>query len=50
MLFRSLRQLAHQGELERVILLSHHQDLADVADEVYLVSKNGHGSVVELVP
>ena len=46
----ALRQLAHQGELERVILLSHHQDLADVADEVYLVSKNGHGSVVELVP
>ncbi|MEW6223221.1 MAG: SMC family ATPase [Chloroflexota bacterium] len=46
---QALRVLAHRGELERVVLVSHHEDLADVADEVYRVSKNGRGSLVELV-
>lgn len=46
---QALRVLAHRGELERVVLVSHHEDLADVADEIYRVSKNGHGSQVELV-
>ena len=46
---QALRVLAHKGELERVVLVSHHEDLADVADEVYRVTKNGRGSAVELV-
>lgn len=45
----ALRVLAHHGELERVVLVSHHEDLADVGDVTYRVSKNGHGSVVEQV-
>lgn len=45
---QALRVLAHRGELERVVLVSHHEDLADMADEVYRVTRNGHGSVVEL--
>lgn len=45
----ALRVLAHHGELERVVLVSHHPDLADVGDAVYQVSKNGHGSVVEQI-
>lgn len=43
---QALRVLAHQGELERVILVSHHMDLAEIGDAVFEVSKNGHGSVV----
>lgn len=46
---QALRVLAHHGELERVVLVSHHPDLADVGDAVYQVSKNGHGSVVEQI-
>ncbi len=46
---QALRVLAHQGELERVVLVSHHPDLAEYADEVYQVTKDGRGSVVELV-
>lgn len=45
----ALRVLAHHGELARVVLVSHHEDLAEAADEIYRVTKNGHGSVVELV-
>jgi energy-coupling factor transporter ATP-binding protein EcfA2 len=40
---QALRVLAHQGELERVVLVSHHPDLAEYADEVYQVTKNGRG-------
>jgi exonuclease SbcC len=43
---QALRILAHQGELERVVLVSHHQDLADVGDSVYEVVKGPSGSVV----
>ena len=45
----ALQILAHAGELERVILVSHHADLADFGDAVYQVTRNGRGSVVELV-
>lgn len=44
----ALRVLAHHGELERVVLVSHHEDLAEAADEMYRVSKGSGGSVVEL--
>lgn len=43
---QALRILAHQGELERVVLVSHHQDLADVGDSVFEVVKGPAGSVV----
>ena len=43
---QALRILAHQGELERVVLVSHHQDLADVGNSVYEVVKGPSGSVV----
>ena len=46
---QALRVLAHRGELERVVLVSHHEDLADVADEMYRVTKSDQGSLVELV-
>jgi exonuclease SbcC len=46
---QALRILAHAGELERVVLVSHHPDLADFGDAIYQVSRNGVGSVVELV-
>jgi len=45
----ALRVLAHQGELERVVLVSHHPDLAEYADEVYQVTKGPGGSRVDLV-
>ncbi len=45
----SLRILAHQGDLDRVVLVSHHEDLAEVGDAVYRVSKGAAGSVVEQV-
>lgn len=43
---QALRMLAHQGELERVLLVSHHEDLAEVGDSQYRVTKTDHGSVV----
>lgn len=46
---QALRVLAHHGELERVVVVSHHEDLAEIGDAVYRVSKNGRGSVVEQV-
>jgi len=45
----ALRVLAHHGELERVVVVSHHEDLAEVGDAVYRVSKGPGGSVVEQV-
>lgn len=45
----ALRTIAHRGDLERCVLVSHHADLAEYADEVYQVSKGPNGSVVELV-
>lgn len=46
---QALRVLAHHGELERVVLVSHHPDLAEYADDVWQVSKDGSGSHVDLV-
>lgn len=46
---RALKVLAHRGDLERVILVSHHADLAEYADETWAVTKGPAGSVVELV-
>lgn len=46
---QALRVLAHQGELERVVLVSHHEDLAEYCDAIYRVTKNGQGSLVEQV-
>ena len=45
----ALRVLAHHGELERVVVVSHHEDLAEVGDAVYRVSKGPGGSVVEQI-
>jgi DNA repair exonuclease SbcCD ATPase subunit len=45
----ALRQLAHAGELERVVLVSHHPDLAEYGDAVYSVAKEHGGSVVTQV-
>lgn len=45
---QALRVLAHRGELERTVLVSHHPDLAEVADEVYRVTKVDGRSVVEV--
>src|SRR6185369_9468404 len=46
---QALRVLAHHGELERVVLVSHHPDLAEYADDVWQVTKSSSGSTVELV-
>jgi len=46
---QALRILAHHGELERVVLVSHHEDLADVGDAIYRVTKGATGSLVEQV-
>lgn len=46
---QALRVLAHHGELERVVLVSHHPDLAEFGDAVYQVTKSATGSVVEQV-
>lgn len=46
---QALRVIAHRGDLARCVLVSHHADLAEFADETYLVSKGPQGSVVELV-
>jgi exonuclease SbcC len=45
----ALRVLAHHGELELVVVVSHHEDLAEVGDAVYRVSKGPGGSVIEQV-
>jgi DNA repair exonuclease SbcCD ATPase subunit len=45
----ALRRLAHSGELERVVLITHTPDLVDYADAVWQFSKNGRGTVVEQV-
>jgi exonuclease SbcC len=45
----ALRILAHHGDLERVLLVSHHEDLADIGDSIYRVTKDAAGSHVELV-
>ena len=46
---QALRILSHAGELERVVLVSHHEDLAEVGDAIYQVSRNGSGSLVEQI-
>ena len=46
---QALKVLAHEGELERVVVVSHHEDLAEFGDSVYRVTKNGAGSVVEQI-
>lgn len=45
----ALRVLAHHGELEQVVVVSHHEDLAEAGDAVYRVSKGPGGSVVEQI-
>jgi exonuclease SbcC len=45
----ALRVLAHHGELELVVVVSHHEDLAEVGDAIYRVSKGPGGSVVEQI-
>jgi DNA repair exonuclease SbcCD ATPase subunit len=45
----ALRRLAHSGELERVVLITHTPDLVDYADGVWEFTKNGRGTVVEQV-
>lgn len=45
----ALRVLAHHGELELVVVVSHHEDLAEVGDAIYRVTKGPGGSVVEQV-
>ena len=45
----ALRVLAHHGELELVVVVSHHEDLAEVGDAIYRVSKGPGGSVIEQV-
>jgi DNA repair exonuclease SbcCD ATPase subunit len=46
---QALRVLAHRGELERVVLITHHEDLAEVGDAQYRLTKDGRGSVVEQI-
>ena len=46
---QALRVIAHRGDLSRVVLVSHHADLAEFADETYQVTKGPQGSVVEQV-
>ncbi|HLA65044.1 MAG TPA: SMC family ATPase [Candidatus Saccharimonadales bacterium] len=43
---QSLRILAHAGELSRIVLVSHHDDLSEFADATYVVAKGPGGSVV----
>jgi exonuclease SbcC len=45
----ALKVIAHRGDLSRVIVVSHHPDLAEFGDAIYEVSKREGGSVVELV-
>lgn len=46
---QALRVIAHRGDLARVVLVSHHDDLAEFGDATYQVTKGPQGSVVELV-
>jgi len=46
---QALRIIAHRGELSRVVLVSHHADLAEFGDVTYEVTKGPHGSVVEQI-
>jgi exonuclease SbcC len=46
---QALRIIAHRGELSRVVLVSHHADLAEFGDATYEIRKGPHGSVVEQV-
>lgn len=46
---QALRVLAHHGELSRVVLVSHHEDLAEYGDVTYRVTKGSQGSLVEQV-
>lgn len=43
------RALVNTGDLALMGLITHHEDLAEAGDTQYLVSKNGTGSVLELV-
>ena len=40
----AVRILAHQGELERVMVVSHHPDLAEFGDAIFEVTKRRNGS------
>lgn len=46
---QALRVIAHRGDLARVVLVSHHEDLAEFGDATYQVTKGASGSTVELV-
>jgi exonuclease SbcC len=46
---QALRVIAHRGELSRVVLVSHHADLAEFGDATYEVTKGDRGSVVEQI-
>lgn len=46
---RILLELAHGGDRERVLLITHTPDLVDFADAVWQFSKNGHGTEMEQV-
>lgn len=41
--------LVHSGDLDRMGLITHHEDLAEAGETQYVVSKNGHGSQVTQV-
>lgn len=43
-----LKRLAHRGDLERIVLITHTPDLAEFGDATYQVRDDGAGSVVEL--
>lgn len=46
---QAMRGIAHRGELAQLLMVSHHSDLAEFADETYQVVKGPDGSVVSLV-
>lgn len=46
---QALKVLAHHGDLERIVVVTHTPDLAEYGDAIYQVSRNGSGSTVELV-
>jgi len=46
---QALRVLAHAGDLERIVVVTHTPDLAEFSDAVYAVSRGDEGSVVQLV-
>jgi exonuclease SbcC len=45
----AMRTLAHRGDLARVVLITHSEDLAESGDGQVVVSKNGAGSRLERV-